>query len=218
MTPKEPPPRALRLEEQLSLWIRIAEQGLAPGEAPQHPIDELLAEHQLTDAVMRALPREAARLAQQGVLDLEFWRAVVDFIGNYIHLCHRRKEEHALVPMLIKLGVDVPTPDVERLRLEHHHAEAFTHELIDAVSEGDWEKVRRVAQLYSSLMREHLAFEEATLLAAARPALTEPATAALRRDFDAIEARALGERNRRFYLDVARRLCATVSPDALPDA
>ncbi|MCC7382153.1 MAG: hemerythrin domain-containing protein [Deltaproteobacteria bacterium] len=204
-----------RHDRELSAWMAIAEQDdvILP---PQHPIDELLAEHHLMEAVVAVMWREVQGLKRGAGLRVEVWRDVVEFIGNYVHLCHRRKEEQALLPVLQQSGLLTDLGAAEATRHEHVRAAQLTLELVDGVSAGDWEMVLRVAEQYMSLIRPHLQREEQAFFAPLRRKMSEEAAAALRDEFRRCEAEGLGRFARGHYLAAVRRLCAAAQLDALP--
>lgn len=186
-------------------WAKAAKAG--PDAArTQDPINELLGEHHITDAVLAAIEREARRLSVHGQLRPDFWERVVDFIGNYIHQCHRRKEEQAFFPMAGRYE-PVDEGPVARITKDHEQAHQLTWDMYNGVSDGDWEKVLRAAHLYLRVEREHMVREENHLFEPTRDLLTPEDAAQLRREFDEIERHALGERDRLYYLKVARSLC-----------
>ena len=78
--------------------FRAALVPLAQPGAPrhQHPVDELLAEHALTLPLLLAMESEANKLAHRRHLRLHVWELIVELMGNFLHHCHRRKEDDAL--------------------------------------------------------------------------------------------------------------------------
>jgi hemerythrin-like domain-containing protein len=173
----------------------------------RHPIDELLAEHKRMRSTLLAMASEVKRLIHGQMLRMEFWADVVDFVGNFVHLVHRRKEEQVFFPTLIALGLITENADAARVKEDHRRAETLTFELVDGIDEGDWEKVVRIAEMYIALISSHLELEERQYLQPLRDKIPEDALAELRKKMEAVEKPALGERNRQYYVDVMRRLC-----------
>ena len=192
-------------------WAKDAQSG---GPREQDPINELLAEHHIMDAVLAAMEREARRLSVHGQLRPDFWERVVDFVGNYVHQCHRRKEEQALFPVAQRYEL-VENGPVAMISKDHQQAHQLTWDLYNGVSEGDWEKVLRAAHLYLRVARDHLVREENHVFEPARELITPEDAADLRGKFDEIERDALGERDRMYYLKVARTLCQDAGLDRL---
>ena len=194
-------------------WVKDAHA--APGvEREQDPLNEMLAEHHIMDAVLAAMEREARRLSVHRELRPDFWERVVDFIGNYVHQCHRRKEEQAFFPIARRYET-VDGGPVAMIAKDHAQAHQLTWDLYNGVEEGDWEKVLRAAHVYLRVARDHLVREENNVFEPARDLLTPEDVQSLRKQFDEIEKDALGQRDRMYYLKVARSLCLDAGLDDL---
>ncbi len=159
------------------------------------------------DAVLAAVEREARRLSVRGELRPDVWERVVDFTGNFVHQVHRRKEEDGIFPEVIKGGAVGDLAPVEEIAQEHRSSRQLTIDLLEGVSDGDWEKVLRAAHVYLRVARDHLPREEKSVFLPSRGNLSLEVRDRLRRRFDALEKEALGDRNRKYYLDLARQLC-----------
>lgn len=190
-------------ETEYRAWVETT----SSGGARQHVVSELRGEHHIMDAVLAAMEREARRLSVHGDLRPDFWDRVVDYVGNFTYLIHRRKEEQALFPVLRELQGLRDNASLATLMKEHESARDLTMALVDGVSEGDWEKVLRAAHMYLSVARDHLDREEWEVFEPLERLLDETRAEKLRAAFDDIEKDALGERDRQHYLDVARQLC-----------
>ncbi len=171
----------------------------------QRPAIELLAEHHVMSTVLGAMEAEAQGMLGGRPLRLPFWSDVVDFNGNFVHLCHRVKEEVHLIPMLTTHGL-LAAEQETAVRREHETAKSLTLDLCDGVECGDWERVLRVVSIYTHILRPHMRHEEAGPFAAAVDRLPLEAERELRRAFDAVDVAALGDRGRRHYVALARRL------------
>lgn len=178
-------------------------------EAELHPAAELLAEHHLMAAVLTAMERMAVELRAGGQLDLAYLADVVDFIGNFVHHCHRAKEEKHFFPRVVLAGLIDPD-GAAQLEREHDHAGDMTLELIRLAEAGDWEGVLRVVLFYVRQMRPHMRREERHLMQPSLRALQPGVAADLRQAFAVTEKRALGSRTRKDVLELARKLCARV--------
>lgn len=177
--------------------------------APQRPEQQLLAEHHLMLAVLAAMDAEAQRLLQGGVLRPEFWRGVVEFIGNFSHRVHRVKEERFFFPALEAWGLAAPEV-CRHIEDDHENLKELTWLLCEGVNEGDWEKVLRVVSMYLGRMRTHIANEERQLLA---PALAEVEAQQVRPIFEgfaALETEELGEQGRTDYFELTCSVCRDV--------
>jgi hypothetical protein len=169
----------------------------------QHPIDEILAEHHLMRVVLQAIQKETLRLSRQRELRLEFWSGAVDFVGNFGLLYHWRKKANHL-PELDALGFG---DAVKRLEDRQTHDIDLTLEFTDSVQDGDIEKLTRLVALLVMVKREKMDLEERELLLPARSVMPPERTEALRAAFDQVEKKALPERGRKEYLELAKRLC-----------
>lgn len=187
-------------EVEFMQWVKAARD--PSGARTQHPVDELLAEHYIMDSVLAAMEREARRLVVHRQLRPDYWEDVVDYVGNYVHQIHRRKEEQGLFPKLVNRTVDVM-----QIAKEHVQARNLTVDLLEGVSQGDWERVLRAAHVYLQVAKEHLPREESQAFEPARTLLDAAQTAEVRAKFNELEAFGLGDRTRLYYLELAQRLC-----------
>jgi hemerythrin-like domain-containing protein len=148
---------------------------------------------------------------------------VVDFVGNFVIQCHHRKEEEAILPLAREpsggaagSGEGDAVAPAQALSLQHDQARQLAYDLLDGVNEGDWEKLLRAAHLFIRLEREHLAAEERDVFEPARHAASAAELSAARTTSDAVERAAFQDRDRLYYVAVARRLSrASGLPDPL---
>lgn len=187
-------------KQAFDLWL--AQGAALPGS--QSPGHELLAEHHVMEAVLAAMEVEAETMLTGGSLRPEFWADVVDFNGNFVHMCHRVKEEEHLIPVLFRTGL-LEARQEQAIREEHRSGKELTLALCEGVGEADWEKVMRLVSIYVHILRPHMRREETGIFALAAT-LPEAAQQDLRRAFAAVDGQALGERGRRHFVTVARRL------------
>lgn len=195
-------------------WAQAAR---ADGDGGQSAIDQVLADHFMMDIVLSVITREAHALAERRPLRTELWDDVVDFVGNYVHQIHRRKEEQALFPALAAAGLVHLGDEVTTTIREHQHARALTVELLTSAGDGDWESVIRVVSAYVAMLEPHMAREERHFLVPLRARMDAQLGEVLRAQFRAIEAVSLEGRGRMHYLRVVQRLAAAAGlSDALP--
>lgn len=172
----------------------------------QDPIEELLTEHGIMEGALEAVANEAKRLLNRQPVRMEIWGDVIDFFGNYVHLCHRKKEERVLFPALVRAGL-ASSSDSEQMQEEHRRAELMTLELVDGASEGDWEKIARISEVYLHLMRPHLETEERNFFLPLKDKVDPKWNADVKKEMHDLEKVVLGPYDRAHYLEVARRLC-----------
>lgn len=191
---------AARIEAALRRW--------RPGEAAVSevgPEDELLADHFLMDASLAAIQCEARAVLRGGErVRMPFWADVVDFIGNYVYMCHQVKED-ALFRILASSGL-LTEGDLGTREQEHTRAGGLIQELCYGLGEGDREKVPRLAVVYLHFMRSHMRLEEQHWVEPLAQRLDAAPYAALQQAFAAVDGRGFGEDRRAHYLRVVQRL------------
>ena len=187
-----------------------------PDAPARSPHQDLLAEHQLMATVLAAMEKEVERMLKGGELRPAFWSDVVDFNGNFVHRCHRVKEEEHLVPVLVAQG-SLARQQQEAIREEHRSGRDLTLELCEAVGEADWEKVLRLVSIYLHILRPHMQREESGIFALAA-GLPGTVRQQLLGAFDEVDRRVLADRGRRHFVTVARRLAVAAGvPHEVPD-
>jgi hemerythrin-like domain-containing protein len=70
----------------------------------------------------------------------------IDFLGNFVHVCHRVKEELIQFPAMARNGV-ISTNFTEVIEKEHKRAKGMMLSLCRSYEEGDWEGVLRIPPL-----------------------------------------------------------------------
>jgi len=176
---------------------------------PQRPEEELLAEHHIMLAVLAAMEAEGKELLHGTPLRPEFWKGVVEFIGNFSHRIHRVKEERFFFPALEAWGLVEPEA-CQRLEEDHRALRDLTALLCDGVNEGDWEKAFRVVAMYLGRMRVHLDVEEIALLSADLSEVGDEHVAPMMESFAALEREEFTGASRLYYVEIADSLCRNV--------
>jgi hemerythrin-like domain-containing protein len=201
---------------EFAAWLQNARAVPAQREV-QSPCEELLGEHYLIESVLAAMEAEALRLNQGEDLRAGFWGDVVDFIGNFVHLSHRVKEETAFYPAVVRGGL-IEASRSDDLEQEHDNARRLTLGICEGVESGDWEQVIRLVSMYVYFQRHHMKNEELELVLPFMRQLDASMDDEIASAFRAVEATALAVRDRRHYVDLARRLCdaAGVAHGLLP--
>jgi hypothetical protein len=114
---------------EYQVWAQAAQ---GDGDGGQSAIDQVLADHFMMDVVLSVITREAHALAERRPLRTELWDDVVDFVGNYIHQVHRRKEEQALFPALAAAGLVHLSDEVTTTIREHRPRRRSTYSASEA--------------------------------------------------------------------------------------
>ncbi|MHC5064383.1 MAG: hemerythrin domain-containing protein [Planctomycetota bacterium] len=192
---------------EFAVWSQAAKLPIEERE-DQPPAEELLGEHHLMNLVTNAMEAEALRLQQGEEMRTEFWAEVVDFIGNFVHVCHRQKEEEVFYPAVLRGGI-IEKRRSDALEHEHENAKKLTLGICEGVEMGDWERVLRLVTMYVHFMRHHMRSEEQELMQPFMGELEDNLSGKLLGAFREVEVKALDGRDRQHYLGVARRLCET---------
>jgi hemerythrin-like domain-containing protein len=204
------PSSIAKLSLELREWAEEAKLS-RDARRKQHPVDELVAEHQLIRLVLNAMRAEAGRFSRDKELRLEFWEDAVDFVGNFGLLRHYRKKANHLFPLLAKHGL---AKALEGLDAEQSKDIELALELCDAIGDGDREAVTRLVALYADVKKRKMEHEEQQLLQPGKAALPAEALPDLRAHFDFVDWTIPPDQSRADYFAMVRRL---VSLSGLPD-
>ncbi|MCB9653310.1 MAG: hemerythrin domain-containing protein [Deltaproteobacteria bacterium] len=190
------------MTEDVEIW-----RTSTPRTSSQSPEAELRSEHTLMRAVLVSVETEAQKLARGASLRTDFWADVIDFIGNFVHLCHRAKEERCCFDTLRD---EASRAVLDALAKEHKKAEALTLELCGAIESGDWEQTLRLVHVYLHAMRGHMDREESDVfpLLVARFKAVPASEKTLREAFAEVEEGVLSAGRRNHYVEISRRLAA----------
>ncbi|HEX9078411.1 MAG TPA: hemerythrin domain-containing protein [Desulfuromonadaceae bacterium] len=129
----------------------------------------LMAEHRLILRMLDLLERKAARTAEGGPTDWQFYLDGVDFIRNYADRFHHAKEEDVLFEALVHNGMPREHSPVAAMLLEHEQGRAHVRALETAAREalaglpGREAAIVEHARAYAALLREHIAKEDGIL-------------------------------------------------------
>lgn len=151
-----------------------------------HPIDDLMNDHRLIEAVMNALDR---KLRDAGPFPHEFVERALRFFIEYADRFHHFKEEESLFPAIAERGVPVEGGPIGMMLHEHTLGRkllAGIQENLPAASAGDQsacDSIRSFAAQYTELLRSHIWKEDNVLFNMARRVLDEAGSQELIRKF-----------------------------------
>jgi hemerythrin-like domain-containing protein len=129
----------------------------------------LVNEHRLILRMIALLERNAARTAEGGYSNWQFYLDGVDFIRNYADRFHHAKEEDVLFEALVTNGMPREHSPVAAMLLEHEQGRMHVRALEAAAREaqagqpGREAGIAEHAHAYASLLREHIAKEDEIL-------------------------------------------------------
>lgn len=174
-----------------------------------HPVDVLIAEHDVILAVCDAMAREAMR-AERGEVRASFWDGALRFVGDFADRRHHGKEEDLLFPALAEAGMPRDRGPVAVMLCEHTDGRALAEQMAHALAAADGPRLATLARSYVLLLREHIAKENEVLFEMARDALPPERAQSLRHDFERFDG-SQGEIGDSAL--VARQLCAQAAMD-----
>ncbi|MGC9210367.1 MAG: hemerythrin domain-containing protein [Acidilobus sp.] len=131
-------------------------------------VSRLLEEHQLIRKFSSALQWLSIRLGSNSSVDEDFVDATFKFL-DFISGCHHEREEAIVFPALRGVAQDLVKEAIE----EHRLFLQLSNDLKGAMSDGDLAKASDVAARISSLLLNHIQWEEAGLLAMAEASLPD---------------------------------------------
>jgi hemerythrin-like domain-containing protein len=139
----------------------------------QQTLSQLLEEHQLIKRIASALEWLSLRFGSSSLVDDDFLASLNELM-DYVISCHHAKEEAVLFPRLTALGGDLA--DLVKRALDDHSSFAsLAQRLRDSVAEGSLSEASEAARALSSLLKDHIDWEEAVLFAQAEVVLEEKA-------------------------------------------
>ncbi len=174
----------------------------------QHPVDALVAEHEVILAVLEAMETQAKALQKGGPFDRELWAGFPEFLRNFADRCHHGKEEDLLFPALTRRGLPEPGGPIGVMKLEHTQGRELIKALDEAIQRSDARSVVSAAVGFVGLLRDHIAKENNVLFPIGKRLLEDAAVSELARDFERAEREIMGEGTHCKYLELAQQLCA----------
>lgn len=152
------------------------------------PTGILRDEHRVILVALTTLERGAERLAAGRALPGGWWDQMLAWLRAFADRNHHAKEETSLFPAMVKAGVPAEDSPISVMLEEHVQGRA----LIRAMATEDAAQRVSVARQYVQLLRDHIAKEDGFVFPLADSVLDDQAVAAVAREFEAVEAEALG--------------------------
>jgi uncharacterized protein len=170
--------------------------------------DLLMNDHQTTEKVLEAVARTLA--APEGPSPAVL-RDSMEYFQNYVDLCHNRKEEDHLFPLIERRGIPRAGGPLAVMLAEHDQNRSLLPRLVrlaDAYVSGDrgrLEELRATFEQYSSFLRNHFWKENDILYPMARRVMSDEDARTVIAGIDAAEA-AIGPDTRARYYALAERI------------
>ncbi|HEY5538967.1 MAG TPA: hemerythrin domain-containing protein [Thermoplasmata archaeon] len=176
------------------------------------PSEILREEHVVIEHLLAALDGIAEHLDRGEAAPREDLDAALEVVVNFADKCHHAKEEKVLFPALMKHSADEGGLLVRRLHGDHEAARKLVRGLRDAipsVAAHDPKMTKefaRLARVYTSLLREHIAAETDRLLPLMDRTIPGEEKEALAREFDRVEREEMGTGVHERYGHLVHRL------------
>jgi len=155
-------------------------------------LSSLVREHRFITRLVTALEGYASRVRQGADVEPRHVREFARALREYVDELHREKEEHVLLPFLVRHGFDWDAPPLAQVCDEHSHE----RELIAALDHAGarlerWsdEERRHVTGLVGGLQREHHHTENDQLFPAVRHRLDAAAQRELYAELERFDQR-----------------------------
>ncbi len=155
----------------------------------------LVNEHKLILRMIALLERNAARTAEGGYRNWQFYLDGVDFIRNYADRFHHAKEEDVLFEALVKNGMPRENSPIAAMLMEHDQGRAYVKAMEDAVQRalagesGLNQTIAENASGYVNLLREHIEKEDNILYPLAERVIPDQIRAGILESYAAAEAK-----------------------------
>lgn len=154
-------------------------------------IADLRHEHEAILSALPLLERLAARASGDAVAAADL-AAFLDFLHEFVELCHHGKEGELLFPAMVKAGLAEHGGFVDELLAEHAHGRELLQRLVEASAPLQAHAFATAAAAYNAHLRAHIDKENTALLPMAERLLDSPDMAALQQAFAAHEERVIG--------------------------
>lgn len=161
-------------------------------------IEEMSAEHQIIERVIKSLSVAVATLDQGQRIPGEKLRGVVEFLRDYADQRHHQREEGLFFPLLVRLGVPAGGCPIGGLNNEHEKGRALVSNLEETIPRyeekcpGTDETLRQILQDLVTLYEKHLWMEDAMVFPLGEKLMSEADQRELKRQFAELD-RTLGE-------------------------
>ena len=208
--------RWLRVSGRRLLASRVLKGRQAIKMNSLHPAEILMNEHRVIERVLRALEAELPRL-ERPPFSRDFFDRAVDFLSNFADGCHHAKEEERLFPVLEKKGIQKDGGPIGVMLNEHARGRACLDTIrrsLDAAERRDPRAVaaiRRAAESYIHLLREHIWKADNILFPMARRLLTEQEVAQISGELQHMHEHHVSPGAHAHYLQMADDLAAALA-------
>ncbi|MEN6483669.1 MAG: hemerythrin domain-containing protein [Syntrophobacteraceae bacterium] len=164
-----------------------------------NPINELRQEHEGIKTSLEILARITQRLdAEEETAAAGDLARLLDFFTVFVDTCHHGKEEELLFPALEASGVPKEGGPIGVMLADHDSGRGHVRALRGKLAEyqaGDRSvvpEIRRHAEAYAGLLRQHIEKENKVLFPIAEDQLSDETKNSLEEGFERIETQRVG--------------------------
>jgi hemerythrin-like domain-containing protein len=171
--------------------------------------EALKAEHRVIERVLDALEK-LAKTAESSLL--ADWAKAIDFARNFADQCHHLKEEKLLFPALEERGIPREGGPIGMMLAEHEEGRGYVRAMAAALEAAIQDPIgaritlRRKADAYIKLLREHIQKEDDVLFMLADGVLSSSEQKELLREFEEHELKEMGSGVHEKYLAIVHEL------------
>jgi len=160
--------------------------------------ENLKEEHKAIKVMLQILDKVCQKLEAGEKVNPDHLAQTVDFIKVFADKCHHGKEEDALFPALVAVGIPKERGPVGVMLIEHNKGRDYVKGMSEAVAEyskGNRQasaKFVENAKNYIALLSQHIDKEETVLFPMGNARLSKETQAKLSEEFERIENERIG--------------------------
>jgi hemerythrin-like domain-containing protein len=170
------------------------------------PTAVLSSEHRVIEQLLDCLEQVAAEVGQRKPLDVVDARDCVEFLRTFADKCHHGKEEDVLFTTLRARGMPTHVGPVAVMLGEHEEGRALVRRMAAALQAPDAAAFAEAAEVFISLLRDHIAKEDGVLFPMAESVLRPEDRVAVLQQFEVRERDHMGAGTHEAMLAIAERL------------
>jgi hemerythrin-like domain-containing protein len=157
------------------------------------PVELLMQEHRLIEAVLDALDEVVVELDRDDPLPPAEVERFVDWLRRYADAFHHGKEEDVLFPAMVASGMPGDAGPIAVMLEQHDEGRRLVTRLADAASSATWtaetrRRAARAATDFVALLRQHIQIEDTVLYPMAVATIPPAAWETIARDFAELAA------------------------------
>jgi hemerythrin-like domain-containing protein len=163
------------------------------------PVELLMEEHRLIEAVLDALSAAADRLEGDDPPAPAELERFVDWLRRYADAFHHGKEEDVLFTAMVASGMPRDDGPIAVMLEQHDEGRRLVTRLADAASGAAWtadtrRRAARAATDFAALLLQHIQIEDSVLYPMALATIPPAAWESIEHDFDELAASHAAER------------------------